>query len=74
MTNKPKNYPNTANSGIYDAQAFSVGDSEIVHAPNHYPDGNKIVAKCGVYGFATERPSRITTWRNSNITCQRCQQ
>lgn len=69
----PRGYPCTANSGIHDAQAFRVGASELVHAPGRYPDANKVVARCGVYGWVVERDGyREATWADSLITCPRC--
>lgn len=70
--NLPAHYPSTANSGIADARAFRVGDSSLVHEPGRFPDGNKVVAVCGVYGWATERDSRIASWADADITCKRC--
>jgi hypothetical protein len=72
MTVRPAHYPMTANSGIADAEAFSVGDSTVVHRPGRFPDGNKVVARCGVYGWAVERDSRIAYWRNAHVDCPRC--
>lgn len=68
----PNGYPSTSNSGIYDAQAFTVGAGTLVHRPAHYPDGRTVVAACGVYGYATETDSRLATWADSYITCPRC--
>lgn len=71
-TERPTDYPMTANSGIYDAQAFRIGHSRTVHSPARYPDANKVIARCGAYGWATERDSRIASWANGEITCARC--
>lgn len=68
----PRNYPSTANSGIADACAFRVGDSSLVHLPARFPDGNKVIARCGVYGWAAERDARLASWADSLITCARC--
>jgi hypothetical protein len=71
-TARPAHYPMTANSGISDAEAFRVGNSQTVHRPARFPDGNKVVAVCGVYGWATERDSRIATWADAVVDCDRC--
>lgn len=69
----PLHYPQTSNSGIYDAQAFSVGKSDTVHMPEHYPNGLMVVAKCGVYGWTAENDGhRLAEWRDSLPTCERC--
>lgn len=69
---KPLYYPQTANSAIYDAQAFSVGESDTVHRPEHFPNGLMIVAACGVYAWASEHESRIAVWRAGAVSCERC--
>lgn len=69
---RPQFYPQTANSGIYDSQAFSVGDSTLVHTPAHFPDGLKVIGKCGVYAWAAERDARLATWRDSEVNCPNC--
>jgi len=69
---RPVHYPRTANSGIADARAFRVGNSLTVHQPARFPDGNKVVATCGVYGWATERDSRIASWADAHVDCKRC--
>lgn len=72
MNTKPEHYPSTANSGIADAGAFRIGGSSLVHQPTRFPDGNKVVARCGAYGWATERDARLATWADSRITCPHC--
>lgn len=73
VQSSPQHYPMTANSGIYDAQAFSVGKSDTVHNPANFPDGNKVIAKCGVYGWVCEHDGyRLAEWRDSLVTCERC--
>lgn len=69
---RPQFYPQTANSAIYDSQAFSVGDSTLVHTPADFPDGLKIIASCGVYAWAAERDSRVACWRDSEVNCPNC--
>ena len=59
-------------AGIYDAQAFTVGTRDTVHQPNHYPNSNMVVARCGVYGYGVERDSRIAHWADAVPNCQRC--
>lgn len=68
----PPDYPYAPVSGVRDAEAFSVGASEVVHKPHHYPDANKVVAVCGVYGFGVERDSRLAWWRDAYPDCPRC--
>lgn len=70
----PAHYPRTANSGIADARAFRIGGSSIVHRPGRFPDGNKVVAACGQYGWATERESRLAHWADAFPACPRCSQ
>lgn len=59
-------------AGIYDAQAFRIGNSETIHEPAHYPTTNMVVAKCGVYGYAVERDSRIADWADELPNCEKC--
>lgn len=59
-------------AGVYDAQAFTVGNSDIVHEPAHYPTANMVVAKCGVYAYAVERDSRIAHWADAEVDCANC--
>lgn len=61
-------------AGIYDAQAFRVGNSETIHYPHHYPTTNMVVAYCGVYGYAVERESRIAEWAYDYPNCDRCKE
>ena len=79
MTNKqvkPRFYPDTANSGIYDAQAFTVGKGTTVHKPARFPDGNKVTARCGVYAWVCERETRLAHWADgyssSQTVCKAC--
>lgn len=74
MTTKNLSVPSNAPiAGIYDAQAFSVGNSEIVHEPHHFPTTNKVVAYCGVYGYAIERDARIVEASLLEVpNCPRC--
>lgn len=69
---KPCCYPMNDSAGIYDAQAFRIGHSETVHSPYRYPDGNKVVARCGAWGRASETDIRLASWADSEITCERC--
>lgn len=68
----PAHYPRTPNSGIADARAFRVGKSPTIHQPNRFPNALKVIAKCGVYGYAAESESRITTWAADAPDCARC--
>lgn len=72
--NRPDGYPNTVNSGIYDAQAFRIGDaSGLVHKPYLYPNGNKVVARCGQYGYVVQSDGfRTASWADSDVTCNNC--
>lgn len=76
MDNYPKDYPNTANSGIADARAFTIGDRNLIHTPANYPDANKVTAKCGTYGFVTETATRIAHWASGylpeQVPCTAC--
>lgn len=68
----PVGYPNTSNSGIHDAQAFSIGESLVVHRPAHYPDARTVVAACGAYGYTAETDTREAVWRDSRPSCIHC--
>lgn len=72
----PKHYPMTANSGIADANAFTIGERNVIHIPASFPDGNKVTALCGTYGYATERDSRIAHWSSgyveTDVECTTC--
>lgn len=70
--NLPEHYPRTANSGIADAGAFRIGSSSTVHRPARFPDGNKVVAACGQYGWAAERDARLVSWADALPDCPRC--
>ena len=71
MTARPAHYPMTANSGIADAERFSFNtvpeDGGKMHIPARFPDGNKVVAKCGAYGWATERDARLIHWASGDL-------
>lgn len=70
---EPCCYPNNLSAGIHDAQAFWVGlKSTLVHIPYRYPDGNKVVARCGVWGRAGETDSRLAMWSDQDPNCPRC--
>jgi hypothetical protein len=68
-TSKPVNYPWNSASGIYDAGAFTVGKSTVMHKPtgfrphdDHYIGGTVVSAPCGVYGFTGEGEGREAVW------------
>jgi hypothetical protein len=68
MVNRPEHYPHTANSGIADAERF-VFDSDSsgrMHVPARYPDGLKVTAKCGAYGYA-ETGARGIHWASGYL-------
>ena len=70
---RPAHYPMAPNSGIADAEAFRVGNSLTVHSPGRFPDANKVIAKCGVYGWVCEHDGhRLATWANAYPDCERC--
>lgn len=71
-TTTPRDYPNAPVSGIHDAQAFSIGNSDTVHAPARYPSTNMVVARCGQYGYVIETDTRSASWRDAFPTCARC--
>ncbi len=68
----PRTYPHAPVSGIHDAQAFSIGNSDTVHSPAHYPTSNMVVAHCGQYGYAVEHDARLAEWRDAHPNCTRC--
>ena len=68
-TEKPVNYPWNTASGIYDAGAFTVGRSTVVHRParfrhhdDHYIGGTVVTAACGAYGYTGEGDHREAVW------------
>jgi hypothetical protein len=63
----------TPSWSIYDAGAFSVGKSDLVHAPAHFPKGSVVVGKCGVVGYTGyDSDYRRARWRDSLVTCTMC--
>lgn len=60
-------------AGIADARALRVGSSPTIHRPKHFTP-RRVVAKCGVVGFACEvRPTeRAATWADGDYDCERC--
>lgn len=62
-------------ASIYDAQAFTVGKSPLVHLPYRYSDGATVIGACGVVGFAVEHDGfRLAEWADSFITCPKCKE
>lgn len=88
MSERPINYPHNSASGIYDAQAFTVGNSTVVHKPKAFRphDDNGIIggtvvsAACGAYGYTgEERDYRAAVWAggigegfHGKAWCQTC--
>ena len=67
MADKPTHYPNTLNSGIFDAGAFrfdSVNSDNggKMHLIKSFPDGARVVAKCGTFGNAGADTNRGIHW------------
>lgn len=65
----PQHYPNTPSSAIADARRFTfdtVGAGKM-HIPARFPDGSKVTALCGTYGFAGESESRGIHWASGYL-------
>ena len=62
ITTKPEFYPNTANSGIYDAGFFYVGESDKFHSARSFPDAVTVTGRCGVVASLSEGTSRPASW------------
>lgn len=67
MNTMPVGYPNTVNSGIYDAGAFRFDsvDSDNggkMHLTKSFPNGASVVSKCGTFGSADLDTDRPISW------------
>ena len=72
LIKKPLGYPFDQTSAIYDARAFRVGSSEVVHAPKSFPNAFTVTGMCGVVGYIVESDPRRAEWADSEITCPTC--
>lgn len=73
LIEKPLGYPFDQTSAIYDARAFRVGSSEVVHAPKSFPNNYTVTGKCGIVARAYPyEETRVAEWADSEITCPTC--
>ena len=62
--------------GIYDAQAFYVGNSKTAHAVHSFPTWHSVRGVCGVVAntYDYDRYDRLAEWAGLGVTCPTCKE